>query len=288
MPLLLSPSKINVGLFVLGRRPDGYHELETLFARVALSDRVWVEEGAHLEVQCHPIGPQGAENLVYQALRAVERRLGRPLPLRIRVEKRVPIGAGLGGGSANAAVVLRWLVQARGVPQALAREVARSVGADVAFFFEDFAWARGRGRGDELEPLEDLPQEIPLLLVVPPFGVSTAQAYQALARSGVYTPAEEARQRMAHLVASLRARRWTEAARALANDFEPLVFRWHPELRELKVHLKRWGAALVSLSGTGAALFGLFPEGGPPELPLPPGYRGFWTQIGPPQDHEGS
>ncbi len=288
MSLLRSPCKINVGLFVLGRRPDGFHELDTLFARLAFSDRITVTPAPRLTVVAEPWGPQNEENLVYRALREVERRWGTPLSLRVHIEKRVPMGAGLGGGSANAAVVLRWLVRTHGVPKDLAREVARRIGADVAFFFEEVTWARGRGRGDQLEPLVGLPERVPVLLVLPPFGVSTAQAYQALAKSGAYTPAEEAQERMERLVAALRRRLWAEASQHLANDFEPLVFRWHPELRELKVHLRRMGAMLAGLSGTGSALFGVFPQGRPAELSLPPGFRGVWTQIGAPEHHEGS
>ncbi len=287
MPLLLSPAKINVGLFVIGRRPDGFHNLDTLFARLALFDRIEIEPAPNLEVTCRPIGPQGAENLVFQALRRLAEVLGRPFRFRVAIEKRVPIGAGLGGGSANVATVLAWLVETGRVPAPVARRVAREMGADVAFFLEGGSWARGRGRGDELEPLAGMPLGVPVLVVVPPYGVSTARAYAALARAASYTPPEEARARMETLISALKQRDWKRAHRALANDFEPVVFRWHPELRELKMHLRRAGAALAGLSGSGAALYGLFPDGIPEALPLPEGFRSLATEIGPAEQHEG-
>ncbi len=287
MPRLASPAKINVGLFVLGLRPDGYHNIETLFARLSLHDRLWIEPADHLEVRCTPFGPQGRENLVYQALERLAALLGHPLRYRVRIEKRVPIGAGLGGGSANVATVLRWLVETQGVPADLALQVARDLGADVAFFFEPVVWAWGRDRGDRLEPVPGLPVELPVLVVVPPFSVSTARAYHALARQRGYTSPEEARERLQHLIQALRQRQWHQAGEALANDFERVVFRWHPELRELKMHLRRAGAPLAGLSGSGSALFGIFPEGFPSSLQLPKGYRGIATQIGTPEQHKG-
>ncbi len=287
MARLYSPSKINLGLFVLGQRPDGYHNLDTLFARLSLADTISIAPSDRLEVSCQPTGPSGAENLVYQALRRLEHLTGHPWPLRIEIEKRVPIGAGLGGGSANVATVLRWLVEHRKVPYELAHRVAREMGSDVPFFLEPTVWARGRGRGDLLEPLQDLPVGVPVLLVVPPFRVSTARAYEALAQTGRYTPPSEARKRMDALITALRQQQWQEAAEHLANDFEPVVFRWHPELRELKTHLQRSGAVLAGLSGSGSALFGVFPEGISEAPALPAGYQGIRTQIGPPEHDKG-
>lgn len=175
-------AKINLSLKVLGERPDGYHEIETVFQTIDLADTLDVADGEgdfRLETD-DPAVPADERNLVHRAGAALARRFGVPASARVRLTKRIPAGAGLGGGSSDAAVALVLLARLWDLPlePATAGEIALELGSDVPFFLHG-GTAVGRGRGERLTELPDGPDR-PVVLLVPPFPLSTARVYDAL------------------------------------------------------------------------------------------------------------
>jgi 4-diphosphocytidyl-2-C-methyl-D-erythritol kinase len=251
---LPSYAKVNLHLQVVGRRPDGYHELRTLFQTVDLADEVEVALGAggvELEVLDADL-PAGPANLAHRAATGFLARWGGGHGARVRLRKRIPVGAGLGGGSSNAATVLRALQALHGAP-APAHELwalARELGADVPYFLMG-GTALGVGRGDELLPLPDLPER-PLLLALPPLEILTREVFADL---GELT-GEPLDPRINSLVQN-EGFGW-EALAWCANDLERPVFRRWPELARLHRDLLEAGAVAARLSGSGTALWAAF------------------------------
>jgi 4-diphosphocytidyl-2-C-methyl-D-erythritol kinase len=248
-------AKINLDLRVLARRPDGYHELRTTFQSIALADTLtFTRSAGTFRIICSdPACPTDDSNLVWRAAALVwkaARRSGAPKGVTVSIDKRVPMQAGLGGGSSNAAVALRALTRWWGVniaPDAL-RRLASALGADVPYFLEG-GTALGLNRGDVLVPLDDIARTW-VVVIVPNFGVSTKQAFGWWDREHVGQESQDGQDRK-----GLTARR-----RKIANDLEPVVARRHPVVRRLTRELKREGASRASLSGSGSAVFGLFPS----------------------------
>lgn len=260
-------AKVNLALRVGPRRDDGYHDIATIFARIDIADDVVVRvlrSGMTLAV--HRDGTPDhaledpAKNLAATAARAYMQAAGWPTGCGIHIEKRIPVGAGLGGGSADAAAVLRALDSMSPQPlgtEALVRIGAR-LGADVPFFTTDAAMALGTGRGDVIESLTPLSPRA-LALVMPPFSISTADAYGWL-------DADRGRGASRSLdPESLRAhaRDWATLARNAVNDFQPVIEARHPVIKTCCSALRDAGALLAMMSGSGSAVFGIFEE--PPD-----------------------
>lgn len=265
---LAAPAKVNLFLRVLHRRGDGYHELETLFQAVDLCDRVTVARagaGVALEVDGPDLGPL-EENLAHQAAEAFLHRVGARggEGVRIRLEKRIPAGAGLGGGSSDAAAVLRCMNALWGsgegggepLPAQGLAALGAELGSDVPFFLGGTTLALGRGRGEILLPLGPLPPAH-LVLVLPPAHVATGPAYGALAHSRERQPPPA---REAWDPASL-AGGWDALAGVAVNDFETVVPGRHPAVGASLQALREAGGAPVLLSGSGGACFGRFADG---------------------------
>jgi 4-diphosphocytidyl-2-C-methyl-D-erythritol kinase len=248
-------AKINLDLRVLARRPDGYHELQTTFQSIALADTLTFTRsaGAFRIVCSDPACPTDDSNLVWRAAALVwkaARRSGAPKGVTVSIDKRVPMQAGLGGGSSDAAAALRALVKwwrLNIAPDEL-RRLASVVGADVPYFLEG-GTALGLNRGDVLVPLDDVARRW-VVLIVPDFGVSTKDAFAWWDYEHVGQDGQERRERKG----------LTKTRRRIANDLEPVVARRHPIVRRLTRELKREGASHASLSGSGSAVFGLFPS----------------------------
>ena len=248
-----APAKVNLRLRVLGKRPDGYHEIDTLFQAIDLADEVVVRlggSGVRLAVIGPDVGPAG-QNLAHRAATRFAADFGLREGVDIELTKRVPTGAGLGGGSSDAAATLRALASLLGVAGddgRLAR-AAISLGSDVPFFLGTSTLARGRGRGEELEPLAPLPVA-DLVIVSPPVHMSTATAYGALdaLRAGASLQAPDA----------ATPESWTDVATLAANDFQPLVAGIHSEVSLAIDALAAVGARFVLMSGSGSSVFGLF------------------------------
>jgi 4-diphosphocytidyl-2-C-methyl-D-erythritol kinase len=248
-------AKVNLDLRVLGTRPDGYHELRTVFQTIELHDTLTcVERQGPFALSCRVPGvPLDDSNLVWRAAAALWRALGRqgePADAAVTIDKTIPIQAGLGGGSADAAAALLGMARLwGGAPMTLLREVAAGLGADVAFFLSG-GTALGLGRGEEIYPLVDLPQHW-VVIVQPPFGVSTAEAY------GWYDEDRAAGLRESRELQVLPVP-WPSRAAQMINDLELPVVRRHPEITTIKAALRERGAVAAAMSGSGSAVFGLF------------------------------
>ncbi len=248
-----SYAKINLHLQVIGRRADGYHELRTLFQSIALHDLVRIEvTGSELSLRVvEGRAPSGPENLALRAARLYFERWPPAAGVRIELRKRVPAGGGLGGGSSNAATVLRVLdTRFRRASPAGLWAAARTLGADVPFFLVG-GTALGFGRGDEVIPLPDIP-ETEVWVVTPPVSVSTAEAFARL-RDLTPNPLPSSIIELAQGGSVKNA-----AAVRGHNDMEAVVLGWVPLLGEVYESLFDAGASAVRLSGTGASLFAFF------------------------------
>lgn len=253
---VLAPAKVNLALRVLARRPDGYHDIDTLFQAVELYDEVEVDldgDGVELEVEGRSdLGPS-ERNLAYRAAVAFVNAAGSDAAIRIRLTKRIPVGAGLGGGSSDAAAVLRCLAALLGgVGADTVRSIGAALGSDVPFFLGVSPLARGRGRGELLQPLEPLPAA-DIVIVSPPVRVSTADAYRALALSAGGLGDTTKRE--------LVVPAWADAHEVAVNDFQAVVARSHPEVAQALEALRGAGARLALMSGSGSSCFGLFEDG---------------------------
>lgn len=250
-------AKINLWLRVLAREASGYHQLETLFLRVDTADMVTVRvdaSGRSLDAGTADLGST-RENLAWRAAVAYQEAAGWPPGFDIRLEKVIPVGAGLGGGSADAGAVLRVLNAL--APHPLPREaltgIAGRLGADVPFCTLESPFALAWGRGERLLELPPPPPR-EALIVVPPFGVSTAAAYQWLTPEG-FADRIEARALVPADLAS-----WQALDRLASNDFEEVVADRHPGIREIVGILRSRGARIAQLTGSGSAVFGLFDD----------------------------
>src|SRR3954469_20423508 len=247
--------KVNLDLRVLGVRPDGYHELRTVFQTIGLHDTlVCTETPGPFTLKCRtPAVPLDSTNLVWKAAAALWTALGRAGDVRdttIAIDKKIPFQAGLGGGSADAAAALVALGRLwGGAPLTLLREVGATIGADVPFFLSG-GTALGLGRGEEIYPLVDLPPHY-VVIVRPPFGVSTAEAY------GWYDEDRSEGVRENREFQQLPVP-WPSRAAQMINDLQPPVIRRHQEIAGLKVQLREAGASAAAMSGSGSAVFGLF------------------------------
>lgn len=250
-------AKINLDLRVLQKRPDNYHELRTVFQTISLSDRLDIAftRSRMTRITLEERVPI-PDNLV---IRAAERCLealqvnGR---LEFRLDKRIPSGAGLGGGSSDAAAVLLALPVLAGKFLSMERRLAlaRDLGSDVPFFLFGGP-AVGIGRGTELYPLEDR-KSTKLLVIAPSVPVSTAAAYRDLAASR--EPGGLTQEALQIYIESFQCRAWGDEEIPAINDFEAVVFQQHPNLGEIRRRLERLGARPARMSGSGSSLFGVF------------------------------
>jgi 4-diphosphocytidyl-2-C-methyl-D-erythritol kinase len=253
--LLRSYAKLNLGLHVLGKQEDGYHEIRTLFQSIAFHDLLEIErirgKGIQFHSNCPELDPK--DNLVVRAAEAVCRHRKVAPHFRFHLTKRLPLGGGLGGGSSNAASTIWGLGQLWGrhlsVEELL--EIGGSLGSDICFFFLG-GTALGLGRGSEVYPLPDFPAR-PVLLVQPPYPVHTPGAYQRLSLT--------------------LTKRWNDSkipvfcsdclaqlsgGKQIGNDFERVVYEDFPALRGVARQLENAGAWLAGLTGSGSVLFGIF------------------------------
>lgn len=249
-------AKINLGLRVLGKRADGYHNLETFFLQIDLADRVSFAKSSRpgLAFRCNwtDIGDPEA-NLCVRACRVLEQSCGVRLNVDVHLEKRIPHGAGLGGGSSDAAVTLLALNEmfALGLSAEQLGELAIQVGSDVPFFLHG-GLAYATGRGEQLEVLDYLPPGC-ILIVQPELSISTRWVFENL-KIGLTNI--EKNTTLASLKNSLSEP--DKLRDVCRNELETIVFSGYPELAEIKSRLQDAGASPVSMSGSGSAIFGFF------------------------------
>jgi 4-diphosphocytidyl-2-C-methyl-D-erythritol kinase len=252
-----APAKINLVLRVLAREADGYHGIETLFCRLSLADELIAERtdgsGVILTVEGADTGPAEA-NLAARAAHAVLDATGNRFGVRLTLRKRIPVGAGLGGGSADAAAALDAVNELAGnaVPRAELLHAAARLGADVPFCLSGAPLALGWGHGERLLRLAALPRA-PVLLLVPPVAVRTADAYGWIDEARV-----PAGRRGGLVLDTAALGSWSDVARMAGNDFESVVFGRVGQIRETFEALARTRPLLCRMSGSGSALFAVY------------------------------
>jgi 4-diphosphocytidyl-2-C-methyl-D-erythritol kinase len=245
--LLRAFAKINLDLRILGKRQDGYHEIRTVFQTIDWFDEIRIAAASQFEFWASH-GPQNETNLVVRAVRAFEKCAKLKAEVSIRLTKNIPSGAGLGGGSADAAVTFLGLERFFGcdIAESDRMNALRSLGSDIPFFAVG-GRAAGSGRGDEVAPLDDGDQYW-LVLVHPGVSIVTAEAYSWLTVSDKPSSIEGFR---TDFVSD------PESGKAV-NDFEQAVFNRYPKLKGIRDELVRVGAFRAALSGSGSVLFGQF------------------------------
>jgi 4-diphosphocytidyl-2-C-methyl-D-erythritol kinase len=282
-------AKVNLRLHVLGRRPDGYHELRTIFQSITLHDEIELSKkrigGVELKVapasppashdqdratsrkkttalpdqsknlessRNQPDLPTGPGNLVHRAIEAMRKELNYRGGIQATLTKQIPIARGLGGGSSDAAATIIGMLRLTGkkLPLSRAVEIAAELGADVPFFLFG-GRALGVNRGDELYPLPDGPKYSVVVVSPNAIAVSTRDAFQ-------WISSELTKRKSPTKISTFCALCWSRQEAPLANDFEGPVFRRHPRLVAIKRELLQQGAAGAALAGSGSAVFGLF------------------------------
>ncbi|HVN63063.1 MAG TPA: 4-(cytidine 5'-diphospho)-2-C-methyl-D-erythritol kinase [Candidatus Binataceae bacterium] len=246
-------AKINLFLRVTGRRADGYHELDSVFLPVSVVDGVSVEmratETAGVALECDVMELSHGRNLAARAAHHFLDEFGVKAQVLIELEKHIPAGAGLGGGSSDAGAVLRMMAQMAGIdaPDRL-RKIATALGADIPYFLDPRP-ARVRGIGEIIEPMDAIPH-LPIVIAVPPFEVSTSEIFKALPEHDWSGPAPDR---------DLAAISCGEISQAiLVNDLAAVAIEKFPEIGRLKSMLQDYGARAAQMSGSGGAVFGVF------------------------------
>ncbi len=255
-----SPCKINLLLNILGKRADGFHELETVMQPVNLCDRLTFEcRDKGVELSCsNPVLPVDGRNLIHRAATAFLAAGKINHGVRIHLEKEIPLAAGLGGGSGNAATTLLALNELFGRPLPAARlgELAAALGSDVPFFLQNRP-ALATGRGETIQPLESFPalHGKAFLLIHPGFGISTPWAYQNLARFPEALNGKAGR--AAKLVARLQSNDWPAVADGFYNSLEAPALEKYPVLALFQEFLRANGALAALMSGSGSTTFAI-------------------------------
>ncbi len=247
----VSNAKINIGLNVISNRIDGYHNLETIFYPINYSDELEFIESDQFSIECNdPNIPTDSSNLIWKAKDLIQEKSSDEIKVKVKLLKRIPSFAGLGGGSSNAAITLMALNQILNInlTQDELQSIAVRIGADVPYFLENkpcFA----EGRGEILFPLSDFQVDGKIVVVFPKINISTAWAYSNIAPK--------------HPNFSLASIKtfsdFLNNLNAIENDFERPVFNKYPEIGEIKNILLGQGAIYSSLSGSGSAVYGIFP-----------------------------
>ena len=252
-----APAKLNLYLKVKERRDDGYHEIETLFEKISIFDKIFVEPSQkRTTISCNnPCVPTASESLLGQTVRAFKKKSGKDLYFRISLEKNIPIGAGLGGGSSDAAALLKGLNRITGSPldERTMLEISRQLGADVPFFIGDFSFGLGKGRGDIVQRVKTS-LDLWHILVNPPFEVLTKEVYGKVSDFGLTK--KNGLDRM--FTAFVRDNNINSLVKNLCNDLQAIVLRNFPVLEEVFSELRNSGAKGVLLTGSGPTVFGIF------------------------------
>lgn len=268
MATIKSFAKINLGLKIKGKRPDGFHELETVFKLVDLHDDVTLEriDGTGIHMSCSDASlPCDGTNLCYRAAEKMQDLAGRKFGMRIHLEKRIPIGGGLGGGSSNAAAVMvgiRELLEFDIEKERLV-DAGAELGSDVPFFVGAFQGmgktATGSGRGEILEFFE-WPLTETVVLINPGIHVDTGWAYKNYARKCASDADLQGSFSLTNRVESIKFSALLAKPLFFGNYFEPLVFEAYPKIKKLRDLLEERGAKIARLSGSGSTVFGIFEE----------------------------
>jgi 4-diphosphocytidyl-2-C-methyl-D-erythritol kinase len=256
----LAPAKVNLALHILGKRPDGYHELVTLFEKIDILDRITVtkaREGISISSNSKDI-PRDGRNICHKAAAMVMERYGVTAGVRVKIDKKIPVAAGLGGGSSDAAATIRALDRLWGLkmPGPEKAAIAAELGSDVAFFMSKAPFAIGKGRGEKIK--ERYPGwELWHLVIYPNIKLLTSDIYRKYSSGGCLALTKGRRvdtiqtpKKLGYNMGGVR--------RLLRNDLEDVVLTEKPILKDIKENLLRAGALGALVSGSGSSVFGLF------------------------------
>lgn len=255
MPKVLkvsSSAKLNLYLEILDRRPDGYHNLRTVFERISLNDTLTLKEIDSPEIRIISDSkdiPCDSRNLAYKAAEILKEDFGIEKGLEIRIKKMIPVGAGLGGGSSNAASVLLGLnrLWRLGLSRGRLLGYAARLGSDVSFFIYNCPYALGTSRGEKIRPLKSWKKRLWHILVVPKINAPTKEIYREFDKG-----------RGLNVKAGTTRGRYPNVKEILFNRLEEAAFRRYPQVREVKeILLKEAGLENALMSGSGSAVFGL-------------------------------
>lgn len=274
--IINSLSKINFGLFITEKRSDGFHNIETIFYPLRLSDEIIIRECDHLLIESNipELNADPTNNLIYKAVKLLEQKTGDPLNCRITLHKTIPLGAGLGGGSSNAASVLLGVNDLfnLGYSKSELAGFGLLLGSDVPFFIHPYP-SFASGRGEKLTEL-DLKLVGFIVVVNPGIHVSTAEAYRNCLHSKPGFNLLELNGRIINNYSELRG--------FLVNDFEKTVFSVHPQIYDLKESMLMAGASFSLMSGSGSTVFGIFDNEETAEAfscSLPPEYLVYREEL---------
>jgi len=249
-----SPAKINLGLRVLRKRKDGYHEIETILQMISLYDDILIRESdKEIKVFCDDETLKGRRNLAYTAAKVIKEKSKRKSGVDIFIKKNIPVGSGLGGGSSNAASVILGLNRLWELDYSKERlmEIAKFLGSDVPFFINGPV-AIARGRGEIINPIKKV-EKMHLILVIPPQPISTEWAYKNLNLKLTSIPSGSTLYR-------LNLSKINNIQDYLHNDLEEVVKERLPDISEIKKKLISLGSKGVAMSGSGSSVYGIFEE----------------------------
>lgn len=254
--LLRSPAKLNLFLKVLSKRPDQYHNLETIFERINLCDEIRLigNRSGKIKIICsHPQVPKGHKNLVYQVARLLQAQFGIQQGVTIIIKKNIPVAAGLAGGSSNAATTLLGLNQIWRLDLSTKQLInfGAQVGSDVAFFLYKTSWALGEGRGERILPLK-IKQKLWHVVVV-----ARMKMYSKAVFSGLNLKLTKKEADVSILTLALQKKSVFQAGDLLHNDLETSILSIAPQLARVKERLCQYGFCGVAFSGSGPACYGL-------------------------------
>lgn len=249
-------AKVNLGLYIRGKRKDGFHSIESIFHTISLSDLLYFKlQGNQIKLTSNnPTLPDGPDNLIYKAASFFKDKGNKNLGVRIKIDKNIPIGAGLGGGSSNAAATLLTLNRLLNYPKAFEElmEFAKSIGSDVPFFLKG-GTALVKGRGEKIKWTKDIPT-LNFLLATPPFSISTKDAYELWDKNE--------KQDLTNEDLSLILQRMQEGNKEilckLRNSFQGIMMGEYPQLAYIMKKLNRLEPINVMLSGSGPTVFAIF------------------------------
>ncbi len=251
----LAPGKINLGLWVIKKREDGYHDIVTVFHKIPFYDEITIEENEKFRVHCFSC-PEGKGNSVYRAYTLLKEKTGQDFKVNVKIKKRIPMQAGLGGGSSDAATFIKAINEIYNLKLSTEdmMEIGKEVGADVPFFLLEENAAIGEGLGERLTPFNSALAGL-IEIYKPPFGVSTGWAYSLIDALSLYEEYENA---MDKAVRSMEALREGHLPQHTENVFEKIVVEKYPELQEYKDNSIKNGALLSLLSGSGSCMFSIY------------------------------
>ncbi|VAX35172.1 4-diphosphocytidyl-2-C-methyl-D-erythritol kinase [hydrothermal vent metagenome] len=253
---LQSPAKLNLYLKVLNKRVDGFHNIETLFERINLFDDICFKSNASgkIKITCnHPHVPIGPKNLVYKVAQLFQQECGVTQGVDVCINKRIPVAAGLAGGSSNAATALKGLnkVWKLNLSQKQLLAYAARLGSDISFFLHDASWAVGQGRGEQIEKV-DIKTSLWHVIVVPKIKMYSWKVY-----GGLNLKLTKKNEGVNILFRYLRKGNFLEVGRRLTNDLESEIIRISPNLLKLKQKLSDFNICGTLISGSGPSVFGI-------------------------------